>query len=263
MTIELRSVTCYLPVYSVSAKSLRRTASSLVGGTLFKSSNDIVNVRALEDIDLIANDGDRIGLIGHNGAGKSTLLKVMAGVLAPSSGLVNVRGEISAALNTTLGLDMELSGRENIFLLSYYRGITKKEVLANIDEIIAAADIGHFIELPVYTYSSGMLGRLTFAVATSYRPDVVLMDEWLLAGDINFLAKAIERTTEYVKRSRVLVLASHSLGIIQQICNKAIYMKKGRIVAAGAAADMVKLYEQDPDIIAGHFVPEGEQGATQ
>ncbi|WAC47061.1 ABC transporter ATP-binding protein [Asticcacaulis sp. SL142] len=254
MTIELRSVSCYLPIYSVSAKSLRRSAASLVGGSLFKTGRDVVSVRALENITLFAKDGDRIGLVGHNGAGKSTLLKVLAGVIAPTTGTVTVHGEISAALNTTLGLDMEISGRENILLLSYYRGIKREKVLDNIDEIVAAADLGHFIDLPVHTYSSGMLGRLTFAVATSFEPDVVLMDEWLLAGDINFLSRAVERTTDYVKKSRILVLASHSTNIIKSICNKAVYLKKGQIVAVGDPDEIIKMYETDPEVIGGHFV---------
>jgi len=261
MTIELQSVTCYLPVYSVSSKSLRRAASSLVGGSLLKSNNDIIYVRALENINLIAEDGDRIGLIGHNGAGKSTLLKVLAGVTPQTSGLVTVRGNISAALNTTLGLDMELTGRQNIFQLSYYRGISKSQILENIEDIVQAADLGSFIDLPVYTYSSGMLGRLTFAVATSYEPDVVIMDEWLLAGDINFLTRAVERTTDYVKKSRILVLATHSMEIIRSVCTKAVYMKKGRIIAVGTPDEIIRMYEQDPDIISGDFITPSNEPA--
>lgn len=257
MTIELNSVTVNLPVYSASSKSLRRTISNtFVGGALYKNQQDLIHVRALEEINFKAEDGDRVGLIGHNGAGKSTLLKVMAGVIAPSSGRALVQGEISAALNTSLGLDMELTGRENIVLLSYYRGIERAEVDANIEDIVAAADLGHFIDLPAHTYSSGMLGRLTFAVATSYQPDVVLMDEWLLAGDSKFLERAIDRTTDYVSRSRILVLASHSLEIIRNICNKAVYMKRGRILHAGAPEEVIKFYNDDRDLKDGQLVTE-------
>ncbi|MFP1130181.1 ABC transporter ATP-binding protein [Asticcacaulis sp. W401b] len=259
MTIEIHSVTVNLPVYSTSAKSLRRTISGgLVGGALYKSRNDIVHVRALDDINLVANDGDRIGLIGHNGAGKSTLLKVMAGVIAPSEGRAFVTGDISAALNTTLGLDMELTGRENIKLLSYYRGIDQKTINAHMDEIVAATDLGHYIDLPCHTYSSGMLGRLTFAVATSYEPDVVLMDEWLLAGDASFLQRAIDRTTNYVSRSRVLVLASHSLEIIEGFCNKAVYMKRGKIVKEGSPSQIIAAYKADTELQNGQL-PEDAQ----
>jgi ABC-type polysaccharide/polyol phosphate transport system ATPase subunit len=165
-----------------------------------------------------------------------------------------VRGEISAALNTTLGLDPELTGRQNIFQLSYYRGIRKHTILENLDSIIEAADLGAFIDMPVYTYSSGMLGRLTFAVATSFEPDVVIMDEWLLAGDINFMARAVERTTKYVKRSRILVLATHSMEIIKDVCNRAVYMKKGHIVATGSPRDIINMYENDPEVLAGDLL---------
>jgi len=250
MTIEVNTVTVNLPVYTASAKSLRRTISNgLVGGTVLKGAgSDMVYVRALDGVSFKAKDGDRIGLVGPNGAGKSTLLKVLAGVIAPSAGQVIVQGNISSALNTTLGLDMELTGRENIKLLSYYRGIDRVTMMNNMPEIIEAADLGHFIDLPAHTYSSGMLGRLTFAVATSYAPDVVLMDEWLLAGDANFLARAIARTTEYVARSRILVLASHSLEIIRSICNKAVYIKQGKIVMQGAPGEVIQHYLNDEDL---------------
>lgn len=261
MTIELNSITVNLPVYTASSKSLRRTISgkltnNFVGGNLYKNNHDLIHVRALENISLTAHDGDRIGLIGHNGAGKSTLLKVMAGVIAPSEGRIAVKGDISAALNTSLGLDMELTGRENIILLSYYRGIDRPTAMKNLEDIVEAADLGSFIDLPTHTYSAGMLGRLTFAVATSYEPDVVLMDEWLLAGDANFLDKAIKRTTDYVSRSRVLVLASHSLEIINNICNKAIYMKQGRILHTGTPEEVIAFYKNDTDLADGEFIGE-------
>lgn len=262
MTIELNSVTVNLPVYTASAKSLRRTiGNTFVGGALYQSPSDIVYIRALDGISFRAEDGDRIGLIGHNGAGKSTLLKVLAGVIAPFQGSATVRGDISAALNTTLGLDMEMTGRDNIMLLSYYRGIDRPTILENLPGIIAAADLGHFIDLPVHTYSSGMLGRLTFAVATSYDPDVVLMDEWLLAGDANFLERAIARTTDYVSRSRILVLASHSTEIVRNICNKCAYMKRGRIVSWGTPEEVIAKYENDRDVLDGNLVEAGESGA--
>jgi ABC-type polysaccharide/polyol phosphate transport system ATPase subunit len=140
---------------------------------------------------------------------------------------------------------MEISGRENIFLLGYYRGITKSEILKNIDDIISAADIGNFIELPAQTYSSGMLGRLIFAVATAFDPDVLLLDEWLMAGDLQFTEQAKIRTEGFVKKARILVLATHSTALIKSYCNRVIYMKAGSIFATGEPDEMIELYEDD------------------
>lgn len=243
MSINLTSVTVDLPIYSVNARSLRQSALAAVGGKLLNRGNDSVTVRALSNVSLDIRDGDRVALIGPNGAGKTTLLRVMAGVYAPTSGRVLVQGKVSAALNVGLGLDHELSGRENIEILAYYRGKSRRELNEHIDEIIEATELGAFIDLPVRTYSSGMLGRLTFATATAFDPDVLLMDEWLLAGDQRFLDQAAARTEAFVSRARILVLASHSLDIVSRFCNKAIWLEQGKIVSSGPVKDVVPLYE--------------------
>jgi ABC-type polysaccharide/polyol phosphate transport system ATPase subunit len=246
MTISARNITLDLPIYSTSAKSLRKTLTKRsVGGSLMQRSDHIVSVRALSNVSFNATDGDRIGLIGPNGAGKTTLLKVLAGVYAPSSGQLSVQGRISSALNTTLGLDTEITGRENIFLLGYYRGIPRAQIERGLDDIIAAADLGSFIDLPVHSYSSGMMGRLTFAVATAFEPDVLLMDEWILAGDARFLTSATERTRNFVSKARIMVLASHSLEVIRAFCNKAAYLRAGQLVAWGDTEDVVRAYYAD------------------
>jgi len=246
MSVEINSVTVDLPIYSVTAKSLRKQLATMtVGGKLFKRRDDIVSVRALDDVSLTVTDGDRVALIGPNGAGKTTLLKVIAGVYTPTTGNISVQGDISAALNVSLGLDQELSGRENIYLLGYYRGIPRKIIDAQIDEIIEATELGTYIDLPVHTYSAGMGGRLIFAVATAFRPDVLLMDEWLLAGDHRFVQRASERVATFVSKARVLVLASHSLQIVQEFCNKAAYLREGRLVGFGSVSDILRDYEHD------------------
>jgi ABC-type polysaccharide/polyol phosphate transport system ATPase subunit len=246
MTISIRSVTVDLPVYSVKSKSIRQSiASSTVGGSLFRQKNDVVSIRALSNVSLSLTDGDRVALIGPNGAGKTTLLKVLAGIYTPSQGTVAVRGKVSAALNTGLGLDLELSGRENIYLLAYYRNIERKTVNRQIDEIVDATQLGKFIDLPVHTYSSGMMGRLTFSVATAFQPDVLLMDEWLLAGDNQFIKQASERVNDFVAQARVLVLASHSLGIVREFCNKAVYLKSGQVISSGEVESVITRYAED------------------
>ncbi len=243
MSIKLTAVTVDLPIYSVNARSLRQSALAAVGGKLLKRGNDSVMVRALSNVSVEINDGDRVALIGPNGAGKTTLLRVMAGVYAPTSGRVAVHGKVSAALNVGLGLDPELSGRENIEILAYYRGKSRRELNAHIDEIVDATELGAFIDLPVRTYSSGMMGRLTFATATAFDPDVLLMDEWLLAGDQRFLDQAAERMEAFVSRARILVLASHSLEIVSRFCNKAIWLEQGQVAAAGPVEEVVSRYE--------------------
>ena len=246
MSIEVNSVTVDLPIYSVQSKSLRKHLSSIrIGGSLYRNNSDVVTVRALSNVSIDIGDGDRVALVGPNGAGKTTLLKVLAGIYTPSQGSVSVRGAVSAALNIGLGLDSELSGRQNIYLLGYYRGMSRREIDAQIDEIIDATELGAFIELPAHTYSSGMMGRLTFAVATAFKPDVLLMDEWLLAGDTRFLRGAADRVADFVAQARVMVLASHSLPIVRRFCNKAIYLKGGEVVGAGDVDEVVALYEKD------------------
>lgn len=246
MTIDVRSVTVDLPIYSVNAKSLRKKITALtVGGALFRRSDDVVSVRALNNISLRIADGDRVALIGPNGAGKTTLLKVLAGVYTPTAGQVNVQGRVSAALNVSLGLDPELSGRENIYLLGYYRDIDRKTIDAQVESIIEATELGAFIDLPVHTYSSGMNGRLTFAVATAFQPEVLLMDEWLMAGDHRFIHKAAERVSEFVSKARVMVLASHSLSIVREFCNKACYLKGGNLMVYGDVEEVIGRYEYD------------------
>jgi ABC-type polysaccharide/polyol phosphate transport system ATPase subunit len=216
-----------------------------VGGTLLSNDSNTVFVRALDDVNLTVKDGERVGLIGPNGAGKTTLLKVLAGVYTPSSGQISVRGSISAALNSALGIDGEVTGRENIYLLGYYRGLSKALIDASINDIIDAADIGQFIDLPVHTYSAGMQGRLTFAVATAFEPDVLLMDEWLGAGDGAFVKKAHERTRQFVDKARIMVLASHSLAIIREFCTHCAYLNKGRVLGYGSTEEMISMYEED------------------
>jgi len=250
MSIEVSGLSLDLPVYSANARSLRkRLAPTSVGGALFSNSSNIVFVRALQSLSFTIKDGERVGLIGPNGAGKTTLLKVLAGIYTPSAGTVSVRGTVSAALNSSLGMDSEVTGRENIFLLGYYRGLSKSEIEGRLDEIIETADLGQFIDLPVNTYSAGMQGRLIFAVATAFEPDVLLMDEWLGAGDSAFVARANERARQFVEKARVMVIASHSIAIVREFCTHGAYLRRGRLIAYGPIDDVIRLY--DTDVVSG------------
>lgn len=232
--VDVSNVELTYPIYSVRAQSLRNTIANLaVGGSVLRDGHDVVFVRALAGVSFSLSEGDRLGIIGHNGAGKSTLLKVLAGVYEPDKGLVNVAGQVSSMIDISLGVDAELTGRENILNMGRMRGHTIRQIQQKVPEIIEFSDLGHFVDLPMKTYSAGMATRLVFAVATSLEPDVLLMDEWIGAGDAGFFQKALNRLHGILERSRVIVLASHNFPLIQDLCNKLIVLDGGRQVYFG------------------------------
>jgi ABC-type polysaccharide/polyol phosphate transport system ATPase subunit len=232
--IELNSVELAYPIYSVRAQSIRNAVANLaVGGKLLKDGRDVVHVQALNNISFALQDGERMGIIGHNGAGKTTLLKVVAGVYEPDRGSVRVNGKVSSMINTGLGMDESLTGRENVINMGRIRGLTSKAILEKMDEIIEFTDLGHFIDLPVRTYSAGMTTRLIFGVATSLDPEILVMDEWIGAGDKSFFDKAAERLNSILTRSKVIVLATHNFSLIRQLCNKLLVLESGRQVYFG------------------------------
>lgn len=236
--IELRNVSLNYPIYSMRAQSLRNSIANLaVGGKLLKDGRDVIHVNALNDISFQLNEGDRLGLVGHNGSGKSTLLKVLAGVYEPDKGAIKIKGRISSMIDINLGVDSELTGTENIITMGRMRGFTTKEMLEKIPEIIDFSDLGQFVDLPMKTYSAGMFTRLVFAVATSLTPDILLMDEWIGAGDAAFFEKAKARINNVLERSRIMVLATHSFGLIKETCNKVLVLEGGRQKYFGSVSD--------------------------
>jgi ABC-type polysaccharide/polyol phosphate transport system ATPase subunit len=226
--IELKSVDLAYPIYSVRAQSLRNTIANIaVGGQLLKNGKDVVHVKALNGISLTLHEGDRLGLVGHNGAGKTTLLKVLAGVYEPDRGSVSVKGRVSSMIDIGLGLDWNLTGHENVMNMGRIRGFTTKQILNQIPAIVEFSDLGQFIDLPIKTYSAGMVARLVFAVATSLEPDILVMDEWMGAGDAAFFEKATQRMNDILQKSRIMVLASHNNGLLKSVCNKILVLKAG------------------------------------
>lgn len=232
--VELQSVDLTYPIYSIKAQSLRNAIANLaVGGKLLKDGHDVIHVSALRNISFTLESGDRLGLIGHNGAGKTTLLKVLAGVYEPDRGTVSVNGRISSMIDVSLGLDHELTGRENLINMGRIRGFTTKQILEKTPEIIEFTDLGQYIDLPMKTYSAGMMTRLIFGVATSLDPEILLMDEWIGAGDKLFFDKATARLNDILTRSRVIVLASHNYALIRGMCNKVLVLNGGSQVYFG------------------------------
>lgn len=200
------------------------------------------DVRALNDFSLCANEGDRIGVIGHNGAGKSTLLKTIAGIYPIEKGTIEVNGKIRALFDISLGFDLESTGRENILYRGLLLGASPEEIEARMDEIISFADIGEFIDYPVKAYSTGMAVRLAFAVSTCIDGEILLLDEVLGAGDAAFQAKAKKRIFDLMDKAKLMVFVTHDLTTMQDVCNRAILMEHGEIVIDGAPKDAVHAY---------------------
>jgi lipopolysaccharide transport system ATP-binding protein len=197
---------------------------------------------ALEQVSFSVNRGDAVGLIGRNGAGKTTLLQILAGTMAPSTGKVSVQGRTSALLGLGSGFNRDYSGRENVFLSAAILGIGREEIKKRFDSIAAFADIGSYMDQPVSTYSSGMFARLAFSLAVSLDPEILLVDEILSVGDVAFQQKCMARIKQMLDKGVTLMLVSHAPHMVRSICNKAIYLIKGRVAYAGGADQTVNLY---------------------
>jgi lipopolysaccharide transport system ATP-binding protein len=200
---------------------------------------------ALRDVDLDVARGEIVGIIGRNGSGKSTLLQIVAGVLEPTSGSVEVDGRVAALLELGSGFNPEFTGRENVVLSASIMGLSRAEIEARFDEIAAFADIGDFIEQPVKIYSSGMFVRLAFAVQTCVRPDVLIVDEALSVGDIYFTQKCITRMRQFVRDGTALLFVSHDMNAVSRLCQRVIFLRDGRVAGAGAPEPTIGLYLAD------------------
>src|SRR5215210_2672082 len=199
---------------------------------------------ALKDIDLDVQAGTTLGVVGRNGAGKSTLLSIISGVLRPTTGEVTVEGRLSAIFGLGAGFNPLFTGRENAMLSGLVLGIEHEEMLQRFDEIEAFADIGEFMDQPIKTYSSGMRGRLGFAVAINVEPDVLVIDEALSAGDAAFKKKAIQRMYDLRESGSTVLFVSHSMGMVRRFCTEAILLHRGRLMATGSPDDVVDQYEE-------------------
>lgn len=197
---------------------------------------------ALNNLNIYIQEGERVGIIGHNGAGKSTLLKVISGILKPTSGYIEINGSVQPLIEVGAGFDHEFTGRENIYLNSYMLGFTKAQVKAKEQSIIDFADLGHFIDTPVKYYSSGMNVRLAFSIATSIEPEILILDEMLSAGDQSFMIKAKQKIDSLVNKAKIIVVVSHDLKFIENMCNRCLLMKNGKIVMDGNPRDVITHY---------------------
>lgn len=219
------------PIFNAPHRSLKKNLLRVAtGGKISSEAGRRVIIRALDGIDFEIREGDRLGLTGHNGSGKSTLLRVLAGVYEPTSGTLVSHGRIASLLDISIGMDFESSGLENIYLRGLLMGLPRQMIREKIDEITSFSELGDYIEMPVRTYSSGMVMRLAFSITTSIETDILLMDEWLSVGDADFVKKAEDKLRSMISKTPILVIASHSEEILKDVCNRVLRLERGRIV---------------------------------
>ena len=197
---------------------------------------------ALKNINISINKGDVVGIIGFNGAGKSTMLKVISGILKPTEGSVNINGSIAPLIELGAGFDAELSGKENIYLNGAVLGISKKIMNEKVEEIIDFAELREFIDSPVKNYSSGMYARLGFAIATCIKPDILIVDEILSVGDYKFQEKSKQRIKDMMNQGTTIILVSHTISQVKELCNKIIWLDKGEVKEVGGI-EIIKDYQ--------------------
>jgi lipopolysaccharide transport system ATP-binding protein len=232
----------------------------LIGQLRRNSRNPVMKVRALREINLRVEQGDRVGVLGHNGAGKSTLLKLLAGIYPPTKGQRVVEGRISSLFDISLGFESEASGWENIAYRSYLQGETPRTVRRKRDAIAEFSELGDFLNMPVRYYSAGMIVRLAFSIATAVEPEILLVDEVLSVGDMAFQQKARRRMREMMDRAHLMVVVSHDLDSLKSICNRAVWMDHGRIVGEGPVEEVTDAYEESVD---SHPAPEADPSAPE
>ncbi|MEZ5985956.1 MAG: ABC transporter ATP-binding protein [Hyphomonas sp.] len=210
---------------------------------IWNKRQQLRGVRALSDISFELKIGDRLAIVGRNGSGKTTLLQILAGILSPSEGRLVSCGRVTSLININIGIQPEATGHRKITLRGLAAGYSPKQIEEKRQEIAEFSELGDFLSMPMESYSAGMRMRLTFAIATAFSPEILILDEWLSAGDVAFKRRATDRMQEFVSKAGVLVLASHSHQLIQENCKTAIWLDGGRIKAFGPVEDVLKAYE--------------------
>jgi lipopolysaccharide transport system ATP-binding protein len=231
--IEANGLAIDFPFYHVGARSLKKHLLGRAGKRLHTDQQNRIVVSALREISFTIGRGERVALVGPNGAGKTTLLRTLSGVYEPVGGNLVVEGEVAALIDIAAGMDPDSTGRENVLLRGLYRGLKESECARLVEEVAAFSGLGEFLDVPIRAYSAGMGVRLAFAMATAVRPEILLMDEWFLAGDADFMARAQDRLAALVTTADILVIATHNDEIVRKWCSRVIRLEGGRITADG------------------------------
>ena len=238
-SISLKNACVDFTIYNSSNRSIRKKVLGSVGGLVKASDKGQTIVRALSNLNLELRSGDKLAIIGHNGAGKSTLLKLLSGIYEPTAGVCEIQGQTSSLLDMTMGMDFELSGRENIILRAVLLGKSFAEAKTLVDDIVEFSELGDYINLPMRTYSSGMVLRLAFGISTALHPEIILLDEVIGVGDANFAERSKLRLTNMLSKANIMVLASHNNDILREYCNKAIQLEGGKIIRSGSIEELL------------------------
>ncbi len=243
--ISLESVSIEFPVYSLSSRSIKNSFIRLsTGGRVLADANKHFIVRGLDEVSLTIEHGECIGLIGHNGAGKSTFLRMLANIYEPTKGRLHIEGIVAALLDLTHGIESECTGYENIMIRGILYGLTRAQIQEKAEEIAAFTGLGDYLSMPVRTYSSGMKARLGFAITTSVNAEILLLDELFALGDADFVEKSRARMMSLLEQASIVVLASHSPALIEELCTKAILLEGGRLKFFGPVDEAYAIYNQ-------------------
>jgi lipopolysaccharide transport system ATP-binding protein len=241
MFLRANRVSLEFPLPSSREHAIEQATGAPLGGQLVAHGGKHY-VRALDGISLDLRDGDRLALIGHNGSGKSTLLRVLAGIYHPSAGNIEASGSVSGIFNINLGFRQEASGYRNLVLKGLMAGRSRAEIEAALPEIAEFTGLGPYLDMPLHSYSQGMAMRLAFAATTAFTNDILVMDEWIGAGDAGFQEKIIARMNDFLHATTIIVVASHSANLLRRIANRAVWLEHGRIRAAGGT-EVIDEYE--------------------
>lgn len=249
--ISIQNVSVDLPVYDGVQRSLKRQLMNAgTGGRISRDRRNHIIVEALRDVSLEVASGGRLALIGRNGAGKSTLLRLMAGICEPTRGRVHTTGKISTLFDIGSIMDPEMTGYENVAYASSILGIDRRRLNELSADIAEFTELGDYLHMPVRTYSSGMMVKLSFAIATSIDPEILLLDEALGAGDAHFLDKARRRNDSLYARSSIVVIASHSAALLRDLCTTAAWLDRGQLVRVGPVDEVLDAYEKGVHIVS-------------
>jgi ABC-2 type transport system ATP-binding protein len=246
VSIDVWNASVDFPIFDAKTRSLKKRVLGKVGGKIGTESK-VPIIEALHDVTLSIKEGDRIGLVGHNGAGKSTLLRLLSGIYEPTRGSARITGKVAPVFDLGVGMDQEISGYENIMIRGLYLGMSRRQMQKRVDDIAEFTELGDYLSMPLRTYSTGMRVRLALGVVTSIDPEILLLDEGIGAVDAAFLNKARDRLKDLVKRSGLLVFASHSDEMLFELCDSAIWMDEGGVKQQGSLREVLTGYKgQDP-----------------